>query len=277
MRNCFVPGCDAFCKAKGIKGRKMFLPPKKMFEEWLRVLPDKRRLKSHDRVCERHFDDAMIIKHWETNINGQTHLTPRDKPKLRENAVPSRNLQKTEAAVISSDVEPKIVALSHEIVVHTVQPKRKIKEPTNDISPKRLKKLDVEAVTEPEVLPEPKVINSPENRQIENNDDEKRLALFETLYDEAFDVTLPSLLWGIHRDPNRKFLVFSEFDTNSMSTSKYLHISDSLTCQALANHKLASTRMLTLSEATTETISGILDELSNEFLAFGTSDSKPKD
>lgn len=55
----------------------MFLPPAKLFDAWSKVLPNKRPLKAHDRVCERHFEDGDIIQFWESTINGQIHQTPR--------------------------------------------------------------------------------------------------------------------------------------------------------------------------------------------------------
>lgn len=58
------------------------------------------------------------------------------------------------------------------------------------------------------------------------------MAMFESIYDDIYEVVLPNTLWGIHRDPDRRFIVFSEFDASIMNTAKLLHISDSLEMKA---------------------------------------------
>lgn len=238
--------------------------PNSRFVEWKRRLPNKRTLKAHDRVCERHFEDDMIVKFWETNINGVKHLTPRDKPKLIENAIPIRNMTHKGESLEQSDDDllkkpkPKIEILSQKIFVSL---KRDAKEKIEFKSPKKLKTVldDAEAISELTPEEEKKSEKSPIKENTQEQDAEK-LAQFEILYDEAFDVTLPSLLWGIHRDPDRKFLAFSEFDNSSMTTVKLLHISDSFTCKTFVNRKLMTTKTL-LSNMTTDGISDLLDEL----------------
>lgn len=64
----------------------------KIFAQWKAVLPKKREFKRMDRVCERHFNVEDIQKTWDHIINGELHQLLRDKPKLKENAVPSLNL-----------------------------------------------------------------------------------------------------------------------------------------------------------------------------------------
>lgn len=43
---------------------------------------------------------------------------------------------------------------------------------------------------------------------------------FEMLYDDVFEVTLPSTLWAIQRDPEKAFIVFSCFDEKCMGNIK---------------------------------------------------------
>uniref|UniRef100_U5EPI9 THAP-type domain-containing protein n=1 Tax=Corethrella appendiculata TaxID=1370023 RepID=U5EPI9_9DIPT len=52
---------------------------------------------------------------------------------------------------------------------------------------------------------------------------------FDNLYDEVFEIELPSTLWGIHRDPDREFLAFTEFNISLMMPSKILLIENTLT------------------------------------------------
>ena len=106
MRNCFVLGCDALSKKQNKVQRKMFLPPKHLVSSWAEVLPNKKRpFKESDRVCELHFDESDIIDFWTSKINGQVHITPRDKPKLKANAIPSRNLPTSDGAPL----KPKVI------------------------------------------------------------------------------------------------------------------------------------------------------------------------
>lgn len=93
---------------------------------------------------------------------------------------------------------------------------------------------------------------------------DERLAMFETLYDEAFDVTLPSLLWGIHRDPERKFIAFSEFDSKNMKISKLLHISNKFECTTHINSVPTLSKSLIREQLAVEHVSMILDELDKE-------------
>lgn len=44
--------------------------------------------------------------------------------------------------------------------------------------------------------------------------------MFEQLYDDVYEVTLPNTLWGVHRDPERQFIVFTYFCTNEQRIIK---------------------------------------------------------
>jgi hypothetical protein len=62
----------------------------------------------------------------------------------------------------------------------------------------------------------------PDDLQEEEN--EAELEKFEALYDDIFEVVLPSTLWGIHRDPDKAYIVFSEFNKKCMGTLKTIYI-----------------------------------------------------
>ena len=91
MRNCFVPNCD---KDSKYDKRMMFLPPKNpdLFEKWRIVLPKKRLFKKTDKICSRHFLKEDIITTWDTHIQGKLVQLVRDKPRLKDSAVPGLNL-----------------------------------------------------------------------------------------------------------------------------------------------------------------------------------------
>lgn len=84
---------------------------------------------------------------------------------------------------------------------------------------------------------------------------------FDSLYDDVFEIELPNTLWGLHRDPDRKFIVFSEFDLAAMQSTKYLYVNHRLVCktyvhgQLIVDEKLEQIGVDVLSELIT-----ILDE-----------------
>lgn len=145
--------------------------------------------------------------------------------------------------------------------------KRKLPPQTNakPVIPKKVK------ITYP-VLPKPvPVLVDSETLEVDvtphdipKEDSDEKLARFETLYDEAFDVTLPSLLWGIHRDPDRKYVAFSKFDATNMTISKVLHISNKFLCTTHINSVLKLSKILNLEQLAVEHVSTILEELEEE-------------
>lgn len=62
-------------------------------------------------------------------------------------------------------------------------------------------------------------------------------ALFDGIYEDIYEVTLPNTLWGIHRDPNRMFIVFSYFDGTTCSTSKLVHVDSAMNIQIFIRGK----------------------------------------
>jgi hypothetical protein len=235
-----------------------------MFTKWKERLANKREFKMHDRVCERHFEPDNIIEFWENNINGEIHRTPRDKPKLRENALPSLHLPSWNefSPSTASAQKKKIEILSHKIIskrrlaLESSTPKvRKILV----LSPSKNDKIP-EKVNE-EILDDDFQFSLIEDESEDQK--EKKVEAFEILYDEAFDVTLPSTLWGIHRDPERKFLIFSSFDGSSMKFDKYLHVNCELKCKILRDKKIRDEK-IEIENCTTEFVSEWLNKIENE-------------
>lgn len=56
------------------------------------------------------------------------------------------------------------------------------------------------------------------------NDEDADDASFEQLFDDIYEVILPDTMYGVHRDPERTFIVFSLFDAVAMRSSKVLRI-----------------------------------------------------
>lgn len=78
--------------------------------------------------------------------------------------------------------------------------------------------------------------NTAKNREnmIENDKEADTVASdndessFDFMYDDIYEIILPSTMYGIHRDPQRKFIVFSLFDEHTMNTAKCLHLDNML-------------------------------------------------
>jgi hypothetical protein len=216
-----------------------------------------------DRVCEFHFQKDQIVEYWESVINGQVHKTARDKPKLKENAVPCRNLPAGDGSPLKSEKSTektlkkrneRVKILSEKVLIPA---KRKMEsDETEDIL------TNTERIATTATIDLQKVIESAEI-EFEMSSTE-HLEVFEKLYDEAFDVTLPSLLWGIHRDPDKKFIVFSEFNKKTMTIGKLLHISNTLKSSTFLNNFLKSSKMLQIEKQVTDFVSELLEELDKE-------------
>lgn len=54
--------------------------------------------------------------------------------------------------------------------------------------------------------------------------DSNKATIFDGLYDDIFEVELPSTLYGMHRDPDRTFIAFTLIDPITICTAKALHV-----------------------------------------------------
>ncbi|XP_062536724.1 uncharacterized protein LOC134205473 [Armigeres subalbatus] len=82
---------------------------------------------------------------------------------------------------------------------------------------------------------------------------------FEALYDEVYEVELPSTLWGIHRDVEKTFICFSEFSKDTMNVRKYLFIDRYLQYRMAVGQRVM--KHGTLPTGSTESISDLLTKL----------------
>lgn len=94
---------------------------------------------------------------------------------------------------------------------------------------------------------------------LELSDEEKR-QIFDSVYDDIYEVVLPNTLWGIHRDPEeRQYIVFTLFDAIAMKCSIAVKITDTFTL-TISDHGEEKTAN-TLNELSVETLSKLLSEL----------------
>lgn len=89
---------------------------------------------------------------------------------------------------------------------------------------------------------------------------------FEALYDDIYEITLPSTLWGIHRDLDKEFIVFSEFNLKSMATTKLLYLDARCECKFTVDNVLRKAEKLKLSELSTENIERLLTKFDENLL-----------
>lgn len=224
-----------------------------MFEKWKEKLANKREFKKNDRVCERHFESNQIIEYWENKINGIVHKTKREKPKLAQTAIPTLNIPNWEEFNSPSLQKRQFdkVKILHAQIIKRVAPDDVKKVPI-----KRLKTDNNEIILNTQQA----VPKTPPKSTNPDPVDEENLELFENLYDEVHDVTLPNTLYGINRCPDRQFIVFNQFNFKSMDFRKYLFIESSLNCKVYINGNVEMTK-LAKDNCNTEFISEWLDKI----------------
>lgn len=89
--HCFVPSTTGYKSCK--KKLSLFGVPKdpSVLAQWRRAIPraDK-QLEENSAVCELHFDERYISRHFEHTVNGEVVLIDRGRPLLRPGAVPTQ-------------------------------------------------------------------------------------------------------------------------------------------------------------------------------------------
>lgn len=250
-----------------------------------------RPFKIHDRVCERHFHEEDIKSFWEINIKGEIHRTSRDRPRLNEKAIPTLNLE-------GGDVKKKNIKSpiknggASELAVGTTKRKsRKRKAEDNkdvlviDKSNIKLKTEEQFEKTEKNVgtsqqtseedgLITPIEIESPNDSNeigspeiikiITEEDKNEMIENLDILWDEAFDTTLPSQLWGIQRCPERTFIVFSQFNKSKMKSSKLLYVDNEFQYKLFVDDKEMLVKLLEKHEINTEFFSNLLSDFDED-------------
>lgn len=243
-------------------------------------MPKKRELKKFDRICERHFKENDISTTWEHIINGELHKIDRDKPKLNPKAVPSYNLP--DPSLTNEEEKPRKTRKrtktqqQHNNENHA----KKQKVNTNDIDAETWNEFYLdENETEEKIDKLVSGIENPlkisESEHSDNNADSIHTILsdndntsdqpknnvklkqntndegneieneeFDSLYDDIFEIELPNTLWGLHRDPNRKFIVFSFYDASKMKTTKSLYIDHKFVAKSIFGSNIIQAKIL---------------------------------
>ncbi|XP_041768189.1 uncharacterized protein LOC121591573 [Anopheles merus] len=245
MRNCYVYSCDR--RHKGDPKRTMFNVPKdpEKFEEWRAALPLHRPLRLHDRVCEKHFKPEDIQRDWTYHIRGETRKLMRAKPVLLPDAVPCvfdfvKKVENKENRGRRKTAEPAKESPSEEggllVVVEGTGPQED--EPIGVRQTSTVVLFNDESLDAVIKQPAPLGEGMEEALVEAEPDAATKESIFEELYDNIYEVELPSTLWGVHREPDRRFAAFSRFewcpsdDGGEAVKSVSLLVDCSLACRA---------------------------------------------
>lgn len=91
------------------------------------------------------------------------------------------------------------------------------------------------------------------------SDDVKR-QIFDAVYDDIYEVVLPTTLWGIHRDPEeRRYIAFTLFDANDMKCAIAVKITDNFNLKIFLNGVQQTEE--TLDELSVDTLTKLLNQL----------------
>lgn len=99
MPTCFAPGCKSGYRNGYSTSRHFFGPPKDPteFKRWEQALHRKdKKLTAKCKVCDIHFEDDGIVKHYHHVVAGQEILIARGKWELAPGAIPRLFLEKLE-------------------------------------------------------------------------------------------------------------------------------------------------------------------------------------
>lgn len=83
--------------------------------------------------------------------------------------------------------------------------------------------------------------------------------IFDSVYDDVYEIVLPTTLWGTHRDPDRKYITFTKFDLDKMACSKILHVNNNFETKTLIDGVLKKTAEM--DTVSVEVLTDLLNEL----------------
>lgn len=212
------------------------LQSKEIFEEWKLRLFNRRPFRINDRICERHFTNDQILTHWEHIIDGKLVQLQREKPRLKDNAIPQLNLEVRHAHTKRTRAPKKLAVVSIEMQL-SVDDASATSDPMDLSNDGDLENFPEMPTSDDEVLDVSiEKLNAAGCGTREENDEtseaESKRKIFETIYDDIYEVVLPSTLWGIHRDPDQKFIAFTQFDSLKMNCSRALFVSNAFEIRA---------------------------------------------
>lgn len=190
----------------------------------------------------------------------------REKPRLKENAIPQLNLEMREPSIKRKQVQAPKSQKQKRIKAQMLVKSEACADDEVDASndDKHENHLEnsssygeVIDVQIEQLNPSGSELVVAEERT-EIDDTAVKRQTFDTIYDDIYEVVLPSTLWGVHRDPDQNFIAFTQFDFAQMNCSKSLNVSNTFDIQATIGG------VTVLSEA--------VKELSIEFLSKALSD-----
>lgn len=275
-----------------------------LFDQWKAVLPTKRPFKRSDRVCERHFKKNDILTTWDHNINGVLHKLERGKAKLKPNSVPCMNLDDKSNMIsptmprnsrnnVRQEIRkrtPDLINLVGQNVRIPATTTNIVKEETcqmarrNFLRPAPVEDLMHIPIEQPppkenKLLPTEQLSVIQEDTStisaIDNCTEDLEDSSFEFIFDDVYEVVLPCTMYGIHRDPARKFIVFSRFDVDTMSVTKALYVDHHLQAKIFINN--VSILCERLPELTVELLTNMLSQLDAQKLCQSYSVSTTSD
>lgn len=212
------------------------LQSKDIFEEWKLRLFNRRQFRINDRICERHFTNDQILTHWDHVIDGKLVQLEREKPRLKDNAIPQLNLEVRHAHTkrARAPKKPTVVNIDMRISVDEANAASYPMELSNDGDLGN--HLEMPSSDEEVLDLNIGKLNASGNGTREENDEsseaESKRKIFETIYDDIYEVVLPNTLWGIHRDPDQKFIAFTQFDSVKMNCIRALYVSNEFEIRA---------------------------------------------
>lgn len=229
-----------------------------IFKEWQSRLFNRRAYRSTDRICERHFTKDQILTHWDHVIDGKVVKLEREKPRLKENAIPQLNMESRSAKRTRPPApkSQKVKRIERRPVNAVAATDEEVDAP-NDINHEN----HAEAPGSDEEVVDVHIekLNGSESdaiideTQTDPVDAARKRQIFEAIYDDIYEVVLPSTQWGIHRDPDQNFLAFTQFDFAQMNCVKSLCVSNTFNVQATIHG--------------TSVMNEMADELSVEYLS----------
>jgi pentatricopeptide repeat protein len=172
-----------------------------------------------DKVCDQHFQPEDIELTWDHTINGVIVQMARSKPRLKRYAIPVLNFP-TDATcwALSNGVQARpYIRKKPRIKNKTAEPEQPAPVPPT-IEGGGAQSSDSILVEMIDYADIAEKANGEEEATTDSNAD------FDGLFDDIFEVVLPSTLWGFHRDPARQFIAFSEFSSKYMAVLKTVTI-----------------------------------------------------
>lgn len=110
-------------------------------------------------------------------------------------------------------------------------------------------------------MDEPKPIGRARVKVQNRLDDDAKRQIFDTVYDDIYEVVLPTTLWGTHRDEYRQYIAFTMFDPIAMNCLIAVKITDTFNLYVHVNGVQQTNEELY--ELNVEALTKLLNELND--------------